>query len=433
MKVGYDISVLGMGHYSPRARTGIFRYVENLGDGLGDSEECELFFCAVESWQKLFDALDYLQVNTRFSQVPFLPPRFSKLTNVRRFLDRNLHELNSRIDSPQIPAREQLTLRVLRRPLFLTRKSLDWVPYSHGLNELKDVDLFHSPFFPLPDQGDGSGRLKRFLTVYDLVPILYPQFFEFHEDHLLHRILQSLKHEDWVLCISHSTKNDLCNYLKFDPARVFVTHPAAASDFFYLCSDVEKIEMTKKKYKIPEAPYILSVNTLEPRKNIDHAIRCFARLVQENNIDLNFVLVGTKGWDYAKIFHAISDSGSIKERIILTGYVADEDLAALYSGAQAFVYPSFYEGFGLPPLEAMQCGLPIITSNTSSIPEVVGDAAIMLDPLDMDGLADSIFRIYKNPSLRAEMSARSIARAAQFSWDRCTQQTIAAYRVAFGN
>lgn len=430
MKVVYDISVLGMSHYEPRARTGIFRYIENLGYGLAASQECELSFCAVESWQKLFDALDYLQVNTRLRQVPFVPPRFSRLTNIRRFLDRNLHKLNTLIDSPQTSMIQRFFLRVVRRPVFLTRKSLDWVPYSYGLTELKDVDLFHSPFFALPDHGKGTTRLKRFLTVYDLVPILYPQFFKSREDHPLHNILRSLKHEDWVLCISHSTKTDLCNYLKFDPARVFVTYPAAASECFYPCNDIQRIEMTKKKYKIPEAPYILSVNTLEPRKNIDHTIRCFARLVQENNMDLNFVLVGTKGWDYARIFHAISDAGLIKERIILTGYVADEDLAALYSGALAFVYPSFYEGFGLPPLEAMACGVPVIASNTSSIPEVVGDAAILLDPTDIDGLCHGILKIYKSPSLRAAMSARSLEQAAQFNWERCVQQTIAAYKVA---
>src|SRR5947209_82132 len=236
---------------------------------------------------------------------------------------------------------------------------------------------------------------------------------------------------DWILCISEATKKELCDYLKFDPARVFITYLAASTELFYPCRDVSKIRATLARYKIPDVPYILSLNTLEPRKNIDHAIRCFARLVREQHLrDLNFVLVGPKGWDYGKVFDAIAENDSVKDRIIVTGYVADEDLAPLYSGALVFVYPSFYEGFGLPPLEAMQCGVPVITSDTSSLPEVVGGAGVMLNPTDADGLCQAILEIYDRPSLRAQMSLASIEQARRFTWQRCTQQTIEAYRTA---
>jgi glycosyltransferase involved in cell wall biosynthesis len=120
----------------------------------------------------------------------------------------------------------------------------------------------------------------------------------------------------------------------------------------------------------------------------------------------------------------------VRDRIVMTGYVAEDDLAPLYSGALAFVYPSLYEGFGLPPLEAMQCGTPVITSNTSSLPEVVGDAGIMVDPLDQDALCDALSRVHGSAALRRELSRRSLARARQFSWERCIDQTLAAYRTA---
>jgi glycosyltransferase involved in cell wall biosynthesis len=235
-----------------------------------------------------------------------------------------------------------------------------------------------------------------------------------------------------VICISESTKNDLCNYSsKIDPAKVFVTHLAAEPSMFYQCKDFNKINSVRNKYKIPEGSYMLGLSTLEPRKNLDHIIRCFAQVIQETKIqDLSLVLVGNPGWNYGKILEEISNHKLLANRVIVTGRVADEDLAALYSGAIVFIYPSFCEGFGLPPLEAMQCGIPVITSNTSSLPEVVGDAGIMLDPTNTDGLCQSMLEIYNKPSLREAMSLKSLEQAKKFSWDKCTKETIAAYKTA---
>jgi glycosyltransferase involved in cell wall biosynthesis len=212
---------------------------------------------------------------------------------------------------------------------------------------------------------------------------------------------------------------------------VFVT-PLAASDNFYPCADPKELSSVRAKYGIPtDAIYFLGLSTLEPRKNIDQLIRCFARLVSDQGLkDLRLVLVGAKGWDYNKIFEAISSLEISKDHIILTGYVAEEDLAALYSGALAFVYLSLYEGFGLPPLEAMQSGTPVITSNTSSLPEVVGNAGIMLDPLDADAICQSMLEVYRNGALRAEMTRKSLERAMLFSWTKCVRESVSAYRSA---
>ena len=266
---------------------------------------------------------------------------------------------------------------------------------------------------------------------------MYPHFFglepnllKFDKNFNLKEALDSIDEETWVICASHSTKNDLCNYLKnkIDVNKIFVVYPGA-SDIFYPCLDMDKISITKKKYGIPDSPYILSLSTLEPRKNIEHTIRCFLNLVQQEKIkDLYLVLAGNKGWNYEGIFQLITENKDLQERLIIIGYVQDEDLAALYSGALVFVYPSFYEGFGLPPLEAMQCGTPVITSNTSSLPEVVGDAGFMLDPLDQDGLSQSILQIYSDFSLRQVLSIKSREQAKKFSWSKCIQETITAYK-----
>jgi glycosyltransferase involved in cell wall biosynthesis len=153
---------------------------------------------------------------------------------------------------------------------------------------------------------------------------------------------------------------------------------------------------------------------------------------QENLPDLSLVLVGTKGWNYEKIFEEILAKPEIRDRIIVTGYADDEDLAAIYSGASVFVYPSFYEGFGLPPLEAMQCGVPVITSNTSSLPEVVGDAGIMVTPADADALCQAMLKICSDQALHQSLSVKALQRAQQFSWNACLEKTIGAYRLACG-
>jgi glycosyltransferase involved in cell wall biosynthesis len=164
---------------------------------------------------------------------------------------------------------------------------------------------------------------------------------------------------------------------------------------------------------------------------LSHLPRTFADLVRSERVDdLHLVLTGPEAWDFAPLAAALADLGALRERVVFTGYVDDADLAPLYSGALAFVFPSLYEGFGLPPLEAMQCGAPVITSDTSSLPEVVGDAGVLVEPHDRAALAQAILDVYRDPARRAQLAARSLARAAQFSWDRYASETVAAYRAA---
>ncbi|MEI2581706.1 glycosyltransferase family 4 protein [Scytonema sp. PRP1] len=428
MKVLYDISLLGSGYYDPLARTGVFRVIENIAYGLANSKECDLSFCTIATHNNIsisVACLDYLEANLKFEKVPFAHPK------IKRLLHNQIKPINEKIDNAY--GLERLLLKSIRKPLLYSKGFVEYYTNLIDSKSLAAADIFHSPLHPIPKRVRQNRKTKNFLTVHDLIPILYPKFFTGDEHKSSQEItLKSLESEDFVICVSQSTKNDLCNYLKiFDSSRVFVTPLAAAPDFFYPCLSLEKVAAIRKKYNIPDARYILSLCTLEPRKNIDHTIRCFAKMIQEQNIqDLYLVLVGAKGWSYDKVFEEITNFELAKNRIILVGYVADQDLAALYSGALAFAYLSFYEGFGLPPLEAMQCGIPVITSNTSSLPEVVGDAAIRLEPLDVDGLCQSMLEIYSDSSLRKSMSLKSIEQAKKFSWERCTQETIAAYKTA---
>lgn len=432
MKILYDISWLGIGNSYPPARTGIFRVIENLVYGLKNSQECDLILCTQGASTRLCDFLDYLESHPELAGVSLSYE--GRDVKFRRSLYKLYRKLNQKLDKTpdsQNWLPETLMLRSFRKVLTYVTQSAEYFYRPISLNSLAEADIYHSPYEPIPDEiRKAASHIENFLTVHDLIPIIHPEFFESNKDTVEKAIL-SLHRKSWVLCVSQSTKDDLCNYSSMiDPAQVFVTH-LAASKLFYPCSDFQQIKAIRDKYRIPNVPYILSLSTLEPRKNIDHTIRCFFQLIQQEKIqDLNLVLVGTKGWRYDKIFAEISSNSILKDRIILTGYVADEDLAAIYSGALAFVYPSFYEGFGLPPLEAMQCGVPVITSNTSSLPEVVGDAGIMLDPKDADQLCHSLLQLYNQPSWRQSMSRKSLEQVKKFSWEKCTQQTLAAYKTA---
>jgi len=429
MKVLYDISVVVKWRDVPRGRTGVYRVIENVGRELARAEDCDLTFC-IGDMVELSESIWPLEGGAQFLGVPF---SVSGLFKLRKALYGGIAGLSGRIDDGA-PRGARPLYKAARKFLYHAYQAVE--PYAGPISAdaLARADIFHSPFYPVAEQIRRARKVKKFLTVYDLIPVLHPQYFEAGVIRLVSDILRSLSADDFALCISQATKDDLCNYRRdLDPGRVFVTYPAA-SPKFHPCSDAGQVAAVREKYGIPpEAPYFLSLCTLEPRKNIDQVVRCFARLVRGQGLkDLRLVLVGTKGWDYDRIFEAISGSGVSGDRIIVTGYVPDEELAPLYSSALAFVYLSFYEGFGLPPLEAMRCGTPVITSNNSALPEVVGDAGIMLDPLDADGICQSMLELYARPSARTELAQKSLRRAGHFSWERCARETIAAYKVALG-
>jgi len=227
---------------------------------------------------------------------------------------------------------------------------------------------------------------------------------------------------DQIIAISNSTKQDLIRYFQVPEEKITVTHLAADECFQPLPFD--KVQVFREKYGL-DFPFILYVGTLEPRKNLPTLIKAFYYL-KKKNIHHKLVIAGGKGWKYDPIFQTISDLNLIKD-IHFTGYVPKEDLPLLYNAADAFVYPSLYEGFGLPPLEAMACGCPVITSNTSSLPEVVGDAGIMINPCDYDKLAEAIDNIISDTDLKIQFSKMGQVRAAQFSWNKCAEETLKIY------
>ena len=295
---------------------------------------------------------------------------------------------------------------------------------------IKGIDIYHSFFYALPDVEFIDSK-ARFITVYDMIPILMPHLFGQGMEGHFKKIISSINIEsDWVICISESTKRDFCEYTSMRDDRVFVV-PLAASESFFPVSDASTIKTVKEKYDIPEGEYILALSTLEPRKNTLSVIRSFKKLIESNPSEkLYLVLAGAKGWKYEEIFSSVLQYPHLRERIVFAGRIADEDLSTLYSGALFFVYPSLYEGFGLPPLEAMACGTPVITSNNSSLPEVVGNAGIMVDVKEPNSLTEAMIVLYKDIDLREKLAKHSLAQAATFSWEKCAQMSLDAYRQA---
>lgn len=229
-----------------------------------------------------------------------------------------------------------------------------------------------------------------------------------------------------VIAPSEFTRRDLVETYKLDPARVSAI-PLAASARFEPVEDAVEIERVRRLYGL-DGDYILAVGSIQPRKNLARLIRAYSSLRRErgrSNLP-KLALVGKQAWLYGETLDAIEKEG-VGDSVRLTGYVSEGDLPALYSGALCFAYPSYFEGFGLPPLEAMRCGTPVLTGNLTSLPEVVGDAGLLVDPFDIDALARALARLIDDGALRAELRARGLRRARVFDWRDTARMTLQVY------
>jgi glycosyltransferase involved in cell wall biosynthesis len=271
---------------------------------------------------------------------------------------------------------------------------------------------------------------SRALTVHDVIPLLRPEWMYEGAEAEVRGIIASIDPgTDFVIVNSRMTGRDLRGQIELPEDRIFVTPFAASSTVFFPEPSPARQREARRRYGIPDGPYLLSLGALEPRKNLLHLLHAWSELLEgPAPPDGTLILVGPVGWKADPVFRAMAERPALAGRVHHTGFVADEDLAALYSGARAFVYPSLYEGFGLPVLEAMQCGVPVIASNTTSLPEVGGDAVEYVDPLDRPALVAALHRLWTDTDRREELRRRGLAHSTQFSWDRTAGATASAYR-----
>lgn len=284
------------------------------------------------------------------------------------------------------------------------------------------VDVLHvqftaPPFCPCPVV----------VSVHDLSFEHLPQtFLRRSRTQLRLTVRHSARRADRILTLSEHTRGDVIKTYKIDPAKV-VAIPLAAPAHFGPVTDAKELQRVRHNYGI-HGDYVLSVGSIQPRKNLVRLINAYASLrgVHTRNGFPKLVIVGKKGWLYDETLRALEETG-VKDSIVLTGYVPEPDLPALYSGALCFVYPSYFEGFGLPPLEAMKCGAPVVVADATSLPEVVGDAGLKVDPFDVSAIAGAIGELIGNSDLRRELSAKGLKRAEMFDWQNTARQTLMVY------
>lgn len=302
-----------------------------------------------------------------------------------------------------------------------------WVTVSlHRMLERDNIDVLWCPMQVTPL----LKTCRTVLTVYDFVWHFFPETMS-ASNLLISRLFipRSIKRADRIVCISKSTAADLARLFPGHAAVTEVVH-LAANDYHPLGQE-ERVACVIQKYRL-QGRYILNVGTVEPRKNLSGLLKAFKLLRSRYGTDCRLLIAGGTGWRNSSIYSTYNECGFTDDEVKFLGYVPDEDMPYLYAGAELFVFPSLYEGFGLPPLEAMACGCPVITSNVSSLPEVVGDAGIMVAPDDTDGLAEAMARVLGDKDLMRQMSLRGLEQAGQFSWERTARQMLDIFRSVAG-
>jgi glycosyltransferase involved in cell wall biosynthesis len=287
----------------------------------------------------------------------------------------------------------------------------------------QQLDLLHSPHYTMPL----AVRCKTVVTFHDMTFFLHPEMHKTYKKIFFRTMIRiSTRRADAIIADSESTRQDILQLLRPDSHKVSAV-PLGVSDYFRPIVDVSAAERIRRKYHLPNS-IILYVGVLEPRKNLPTLVKAFKSLV-DRGLPHTLVLAGHKGWMYTELFQTIEEL-QLAERVRFTGYVPDGDLAGLYSAADAFVYPSVYEGFGLPVLEAMACGIPVVTSKVSSMPEIAGETGVLIDPRRADELANALYRVLTDRALHDTLAHKGLERSKLFSWRRTAQETLAVYERA---
>ena len=294
---------------------------------------------------------------------------------------------------------------------------LSQVPFNRLI---PGAQLFHATehlLMPLKD-------IPTILTVHDLIFQHLPEHHKFLNRWYLNLTMPLYcRRATHLIAVSEATRQDLITTYKLPPEKVTVIYEAADPQF---CPQPQtKVEAVRAHYGLPQQ-FLLYVGTIEPRKNLIRLLQAWEILYLEGKAP-PLVIVGKRGWLSDNFFAALENS-PVRDAVILTGYVSDEDLPALYAAATVFIFPSLYEGFGLPPLEAMACGVPVACSNTASLPEVVGDAAMLFNPTATEEIIQVLSKLLNNTDLREALKKRGFERAAQFSWDRTARETLELYQ-----
>ena len=294
------------------------------------------------------------------------------------------------------------------------------VPYSIGeqiripLSLVRErAHLFHEPHYVLPS----ATRCRTVVTIHDCIHLMFPQYLPGSMAHWYARAMMwsAVNRSDRILTVSEASKRDILRFFDIPPEKIAVIYNAI-DERFLGPPDLERMDQLRQRYQL-DHPFLLYVGNIKPHKNVERLIDAFGVVRSRGHDDLRFVIIGDEVSKYPGLRQAVHRH-RLDKYVRFLGFQPYETLAGFYRLARAFVFPSLYEGFGLPPLEAMACGTPVVTSNVSSLPEVAGDAALLVDPYDRLSIADAIDRIVSDEPLRLELVQRGFARVRQFSWSQ---------------
>lgn len=286
-----------------------------------------------------------------------------------------------------------------------------------GILKKNKIDVFVATRHYLPPFNPG---IKYLAIVHDLIPLYMPELFE--KDHLMRfKFFTKLcaKKADHIIAISEATKEDVMKYMKMPESKISMIYQGADKRFSPE-RDEMGIKAAMEKYGITKN-YVLCLSTVEPRKNMLRTIKAFHQLLLKGYTDYQLVLVGGKGWNNGEIYEYVQNQG-LQENVIFTGYATDDEVKHIYANATVFAYPSLCEGFGIPIIEAMQSGTPVITSNVSCMPEVAGDACELVNPYSITDIEHAMEKIITNKALQEKYREAGFKRAPLFSWDKCAKE-----------
>ena len=328
---------------------------------------------------------------------------------------------------PLAPERlKDVTVRATRLPVHKPLARIFWEQTFFPLSLRNSYALLHSLAYVSPF----LNRTRSIVTLYDLSFYLYPQYFRpMQRLYLQIGTRASVRRAAQIITISESSKRDTVRLLQKNPEQIQVVPPGVEPEFFR-AAHADEIEQFRRTKHLPEQ-FVLFLGTREPRKNLDTLIRAFVQAKRCANFPHYLVIAGGRGWLDQEIERTINEL-QVSDQILFPGFVPHDELPLWFRAADLFVYPSQYEGFGMPALEALACGTPVITSNVSSLPEAVGDAARLVNPRATEELADAIFEMLTDDALRHEYARRGPEHARAFTWTRAAQQTADTYRRALG-
>ncbi|MBO5163772.1 MAG: glycosyltransferase family 4 protein [Ruminococcus sp.] len=299
----------------------------------------------------------------------------------------------------------------------------NFIPVPYKLFFGKDIDVTHFFNYIAPPGVHG----KTVITVHDMVYKAFPETVRSRTKMMLNTGLKrSMRQADIIVTDSEFSKSEILKYFPKHAEKIRVVYCGVDLEKFKPCDTPERIPEVKRSLGI-EGDYFLYLGTIEPRKNLERLISAYHIFTQRIKDAPKLVLAGGKGWLYDSIFQKVADL-KLSDKVIFTKYVPSEDMNPLMCGALAFVFPSIYEGFGMPPLEAMACGVPVLVSNAASLPEVVGDCGVICDAYSEENIANGLYNLYTDTALRADLSIRGRKRAEGFSWDRSAEMLYKVYK-----